>query len=249
MAMSPEMEAAYDGSGFFEWAALKIEFPDRTVRLLDTSGWIDLGGDEVYLGEDEVYGVWATADDISDGVDSEAPRFQFGLVVPDPEVAQSLIAADRQGSPVTVLTGLFDPSAGVVLPGYETEFVGTFDEAVRRVNPNGADLVECDSVSVFERLMENAEGVRLNGAWHKSRHPGELGLDHIVDIEKTLPWGTGGANSGFAGKGKSDGPWWTEGFSPLTRAVTRSQGAFGYFTNPLIMTGQNLKQTRRVRNG
>jgi len=247
--MTPEMEAAYDGYGFIEWAALKIEFPDRTVRLLERSGYLDLGGSEVFTGEDAVYGTWVTGDDIGDGVDGEAPRFQFTLAVPDATTAQALIAGDRQMSPVTVLTGLVDPMTGEPLPGWETEFVGFFDVARRHTAYGEGDLVECDSFSVFEHLMENAEGVRLNGAWHKERYPAELGLDHIVDIEKTLPWGTGGANSGFSGKGKNDGPWWTEGFSPLTRYATRSSGTFGQLFNPAIQAATHFRQMRQIKNG
>jgi hypothetical protein len=249
--MSPEMEAAYDGYGFVEWGALKIEFPDRTVRLLDRAGYLDLGSGEVFTGEDEVYGEWAAADDIPDGVDGEAPRFQFSLAVPDAATAQAMVlpGSAYQMSPVTVLTGLVDPMTGGALPGWETEFVGYFDVARRHTARGEGNLVECDSFSVFEHLMENAEGVRLNGAWHKERYPDELGLDHIVDVEKVLPWGTGGANSGFSGSGKKDGPWWTDGFTPGQKWATRALGGYGYLTNPFIMTGQNLKQTRRLING
>lgn len=243
MSMSPEMEAAYDGDGFVEWAALKIEFPDRTVRLLDRAGYLDLGGGEIYTGEDEVYGVWVSGDDISDGVDSEAPRFQFGLKISDPAVAQSLVwpATGRQMSPVTVMTGLVDPETGDPLPGWETEFVGYFDTSVRRLDTdNDIDVVECDSFSVFEYLMENSEGVRLNGPWHKALHPGELGLDLVIDVEKTLPWGTGGAGTEFSGKGAGPSDW-TQGLSPITRYVTRAQGGMGYVMNPAITWGRTLR--------
>lgn len=243
MSLSPEMEAAYDSDGFVEWATLKIEFPSRTVRLLDRAGYLDLGGGEIYTGEDDVYGVWATGDEISDGVDSEAPRFQFGLKIPDPAVAQALVMPGNpfQGSPVTVMTGLVDPLTGDPLPGWETEFVGYFDSAARALDIEGdLDLTECDSFSVFEKLMETNEGVKLNGAWHKALHPGELGLDLVVDVEKTLPWGTGGAGTEFSGKGSGPSDW-TQGFSPLTRAATRAMGGAGYVFNPAQTWGRTLR--------
>lgn len=243
MSLSPEMIAHYESEGFVEWGALKIEFPDRTVRLLDRSGYLDFGGGEVFTGEDPVYGVWATGDDISDGVDSEAPRFQFGLKIPNPAVAQAMVrpGSAYQMSPVTVMTGLVDPYSGLPVPGWETEFVGYFDTAVRHVDADqDIDLTECDSFSVFEYLMENSEGVRLNGSWHKSLHPGELGLDLVVDVEKSLPWGTGGAGTQFSGKGAGPSDW-TQGFSPLTRAVTRGQGGLGYVFNPMITYGRTIR--------
>lgn len=197
MSLTPEMEAAYDGSGFIEFAALKIAFPDKTVRLLDGSGVVKIGS-ETYTASDDDYGVWASGDDIADGIDGEAPRFQFVLKVPTPEKAMALLAADRQMSPVTVTTGLIDPGTGLVLPGAEIEFVGFFDTATRTITEDD-DEVSCDSFSAMEYWFRLQDGRRLSAAWLKSRYPTAKGLDHMKDVTAALPWGVGGAGTAFKG--------------------------------------------------
>lgn len=211
MALSSEMEVAYDGSGFIEFAALKVEFPDKTIRLLDGSNVVKLGG-ETYEKSDPDYGVWASGEDISDGIGGEAPRFRFTLKTPDVEKAMALINGARQMSPVTVITGLLDPVTGLALPGWETEFIGFYDTAKRAVNDDD-DMVACDSFSAMEYWMRILDGRRLSSAWLKSRYPDAKGLDHMKDVAVSLPWGVGGAGTAF--KGSPSGDWkWEKIFMP-----------------------------------
>lgn len=205
MALTPEMETAYEGSGFLEFAALRVEFPDKTLRLLDGSNFVKLGS-ETFSPSDPDYGVWASGDDVSDGIGGEAPRFRFTLKVPDPDKAMVLLGQDRQMSPVTVITGLLDQVTGLALPGWETEFLGFFDTA-RRVVSDNDDAVACDSFSAMEYWFRTMDGRRLSSAWLKSRYPTAKGLDHMKDVRASLPWGVGGAGTAFKGSTAGDFDW------------------------------------------
>jgi hypothetical protein len=207
VSLSPEMEAAYEGPGFIEFAALKVEFPDKTIRLVDGSGVVKLGL-ETYEKSDSDYGVWASGDDIADGIGGEAPRFRFTLKVPDPAIAQAMVlpGSGHQMSPVTVTTGLVDPMTGLALPGWETEFLGFFDTARRTVTEE-EDSVACDSFSAMEFWFRTMDGRRLSSAWLKSRYPTAKGLDHMKDVRASLPWGVGGAGTAFKGSVAGDWDW------------------------------------------
>ena len=46
-----------------------------------------------------------------------------------------------------------------------------------------------EAVSVWERLFDDGEGVRLTNAYHQSAWPGELGFEFVTAVQRQLPWG------------------------------------------------------------
>ncbi len=67
-------------------------------------------------------------------------------------------------------------------------FLGELDVPTVMIGKNKKTL-QYDVVSSFERFFDQDEGARLNGPWHNSIWPGELGLQYVVSIQQNLPWG------------------------------------------------------------
>ena len=188
LAHDLDLELAKVGVTVF--GAVEIVLPSHTLRLLDGAGRAVING-SLYTGRDATYGVLASVDTIGDGIDDSAPAARITLMPPSETATAILADPAAQGGQVTLLFGAIDAATGLVIADPYVVFVGELDVATVMVDQNERSL-QYDVVSVFERLFDQDEGVRLNGPWHASIWPGELGLQYVSAIQQQMPWGADG---------------------------------------------------------
>lgn len=170
------------------FGAIKIEFPGYTLRLLDGSAQLVIGG-EFYVGKDPTFGTLASISELSEELDDSAPEVTIGLFPPDVSATAELAHPDMQGSVVTVMVGAIDTLSGAVIGSPEILFVGEIDVPTIDVDGEGKRTLSYSVVSVFERLFETEEGQRASNGWHQSIYPGELGLEFMTGTDVNLYWG------------------------------------------------------------
>lgn len=170
------------------FGAIKIEFPDHVLRLLDGSAQLLING-ETYVGQDPVFGTLASISELSEELDDSAPEITIGLFPPDLSATAALAHPDMQGSIVTVMVGAVDQASGAVIGAPEILFRGEIDVPTIDVDGEGKRTLSFTVVSVFERLFETEEGQRASNGWHQSIWPGELGLDYMTGTDVNLYWG------------------------------------------------------------
>lgn len=170
------------------FGAIKIEFPDYTLRLLDGSAQLQIGG-EMYVGQDPTFGTLASISELNEELDDSAPEVTIGLFPPDLSATATLAHPDMQGSVVTIMAGALDAASGSVIGAPEILFVGEIDVPTIDVDGEGKRTLSDTVVSVFERLFETEEGQRASNGWHQSIYPGELGLEFMTGTDVNLYWG------------------------------------------------------------
>lgn len=185
--MDATMEAALGGHATV-FVALQIDLPDESLRLVDGAGELVWGG-ETFVGLDDTYGALGGLDALSDGVDGEAPRLLITLLPHRNTATADLAAPGAQGSKVQIWFGVINVVTGAVVGEPFLVFVGELDVPVVRSGAGGRTL-EYEVVSVWERFLEQQEGVRLNNAFHQFLWPGELGLEYATEVQRQLPWGS-----------------------------------------------------------
>lgn len=198
----PALQAALEGEAPWLFGAVEFAFPDYTLRLLDGSGELLIGG-ELFVGEDETFGVLDTISELTEAIGDEAPEIQIGLLPPDGEALATLASSAMQGSIVKVMLGAWDPASGNVIGEPEVIFLGEIDVPSFE-SEEGSRTVSYSIVSVFERMFEISEGERASDGWHQSIWPGERGFEYITGTAATLYWGAKrpvGQNIGVGGRG------------------------------------------------
>lgn len=185
--VDPTLQAALEGDVLYLYGAIKIEFPDHTLRLLDGAGELTIGG-EVYSGEDAILGTLDSIDELPEDIGDEAPQIRLTLNPADAEASATLTAATVQGSTITIMMGAYDPSTNLAVGVPETLFYGELDVPTLDTS-GGSREITYTAVSVFERLFEVREGERASDGWHQSIWPGELGLEYMTGTVKNLYWG------------------------------------------------------------
>ena len=94
-----------------------------------------------------------------------------------------------QGRPMLLWIGVINPMTGAVDGDPFLAFAGEVDHPILRVG-EGTRSVTLECVSIWERFFEDFEGIRLSNAFHQSVWPGELGLEFVTDVKRSLPWGS-----------------------------------------------------------
>lgn len=182
------MEAALGRAAPLIFVAVEIQTTVGVLRLLDGSSEVTFGG-RTFRGEDPDYGSLAQVDAIEDGAGDEAPAVQVIINAPTTMAASQLASADMQSRPVLIWVGVINPVNGEVDGEPFLTFAGEVDMPTLRVG-QGSRSVALDCVSIWERFFEDFEGVRLTNAFHQSVWPGELGLEFVTDVKRSLPWGS-----------------------------------------------------------
>jgi hypothetical protein len=157
------------------------------LRLLDGSGSVTFSA-KTFLGLDPTFGVLQNLDTITDGFGSTAPSLKISINPPTSDAAAILGGQDMQGMQVLVWLGALNTGTGAVVAPPLLIFSGEVDQGVLTVGA-GSRLLDLQCVSIWERLFDDAEGVRLTNAYHQSAWPGELGMQFITDVQRSLPWG------------------------------------------------------------
>lgn len=180
----PVLQAALRGEYIHIFGALQIDFPDYTLRLLDGSAELMIGG-HMFVGADPVFGTIDFLEVPEEAIDDEAPEISIGLLPPDAAAAATLASGLMQGSTVRLMMGAYDPETNTVIGVPEQLFLGEIDVPTHET-AKGRRSISFTVVSVFERLFEVREGERASDGWHQSIWPGELGLQHMTATIKNL---------------------------------------------------------------
>lgn len=203
MALAPALAAAFKGAAVVAFAALQIELPGYTIRLLDGSGSLTFGG-RAFAGTDDRYGAISSVESFTDGLDAEAPTLTVTLSLASNVATAEIADPAAQGSRVSAWIGAVDPVGGSVLGDPELVFVGEVDTATLTVGQNSRALA-LSCVSAFERMFSDDEGVRLNDAYHQSIWPGETGLTAASAVRDRPYWGAEAPTPAVATAGSGGG--------------------------------------------
>lgn len=203
--MDPALKSALSQPSVLLFGALKIELPGYTLRLVDGSANIPIGG-ETYVGQDATFGTIAEMSEMTEEIGDSAPEITVALFPPDVTATAALSHPNMQGSRATLMVGAVDPISGLPIGTPEILFLGEIDVPTITLDQSGARKVEYTIVSVFERLFEVEEGQRASNGWHQSIWPGELGLEHMTGTDVNLYWGAKSPQNASRQKG-----WWPGG--------------------------------------
>jgi len=185
-ALTPALDTALSGDRALIFGSVEINLPGYDLRLLDGSGVLQVDG-QAFFGEDTIYGVLESIDELTDGLGDESPALSINLLPASEASAGQLSSPTFQGSRVRVRVGAVDRLTGISIGDYLL-FDGEIDVPVLTVGQRRRALaLEC--VSSFERFFDNDEGARLSDSYHQSIWPGETGFANITGIEQTIYWG------------------------------------------------------------
>ena len=185
--LNPALAAALRGDRPLLFGAVEIALPGYTLRLLDGSGQLMIGGQK-FVGRDETYGVLDTIKGLGDSKGDQAPALTLGLIPASDSALGTLLDPAVKGSPVTVMMGVIDIATGLVVPSPYVLFAGELDVPTVTWDANDR-RVDYSVTSVAERLFATEEGRRLSDSFHQKVWPGELGLAFVTGVEDTVPWG------------------------------------------------------------
>jgi hypothetical protein len=187
--MDSALETALNADGPLIFWALELIGTGVTLRLLDGSGTLVLGGN-TYVGEHALYGTWTQPSELSDGITTGAPVCAFALHPPSDSAAVTLLDALAQTSAVKVYFGAIDRSTGLLI-GYDLRFDGEVDTAVLTAGKNSS-IITVEAVSIWDRLFDTDEGLTLtDGVW-RSIFSGEYAFQYVAAVQRQLPWGSDG---------------------------------------------------------
>lgn len=204
MSMSPAMQAALEVRNPLLVHLLKIELPERTVRLVDGSGYV-VWGAETFVGEDAEFGKIAGFGEFTESEGIEAPRQTVQLMTETNAAVAALTAPSAQGSPVTIWAAAIDRTTGQIIGEPDIRFPGELDDAVSNVGRNAA-LLELELATVWERLFDDNEGHRWNDTfWTYLYGSGARAFQHIPNVGDEVYWGYNGPASGSGGSSYGGG--------------------------------------------
>ncbi|MFC3079518.1 hypothetical protein ACFODL_15570 [Phenylobacterium terrae] len=216
MALDPTLLTAVQQQTVRGFVALRIELPAipdapaHTIRLIDGSGVVTFNA-ETFTGEDPVFGTWQTVSSITEEVSQSAPALTVTLL-PSQDGSTGLIMSPLyQGAPVRMWVGAINEIDGSVIGAPELLWAGVLDVGVINTD-HGVRTVELQMSSVFERMMQGREGIRLSDAWHQSIWPNERGLALMTSSTDRPVWGKDAParnTTGVSGGGAtwSGNPW------------------------------------------
>lgn len=186
--------------------AVEILLPNRAIRLIDGAGFVRFNtGDQVheFSGSDDVYGVLAAADNLSDGFGDNAPSFNFSLLPATDGATLSLSNPVNQLSPVRVWAVTRNPQTNEVIGAY-LRFNGFFDFAV--TDGSSQEItIDMQCITHSELFFRNNEGVTLSNSFHQSIWPGENGFRFVTGIQRSIIWGPGDRPQNIAFRGGNSG--------------------------------------------
>jgi len=194
-ALTPALDAAFSSDRMLIFGSVEINLPGYDLRLLDGSGILLVDG-QTFVGEDPIYGVLDSIDELTDGLGDEAPALSINLLPASGAAVGQLASPAFQGSRVRVRVGAVSKETGLTI-GTHLLFDGELDVPVLTVG-KGSRRLAFECVSSFERFFENDEGARLSDSFHQAIWPGETGFRNITGIEQTIYWGVAtpaGANA------------------------------------------------------
>lgn len=187
--MTPQMEAALRQPKVTLLGLLEITFPNYTLRLCDGSATVTWGA-KVFASRDALFGTIGEIEAIDEQTGDVMPGLDVTLFPPSLSAAVSLSNPSMQGSLAMGWLAAVDATTGAVIPDPDLLFAGEVDVPVLDTD-QGYRAITIQIASVFERLMEPDEGVRLADSFHQHVWPGELGLANMTGTAIDRLWGPG----------------------------------------------------------
>jgi len=184
---------------------LKIELPDRDVRLCD-GGFITFNS-ELYTSIDSVLGSIASIDSMDEGGDGAIPALDFSFSPPGPVAISALTAGALQRSDVYLWLAEYDVATNLVVGTPDLLFIGQLDQPSIRASATEYNIsISC--VSKAEWFFERDIGNGLSATFHKEIYPGETGHDNAAGLVVRQAWGTESppAAGGYRGGGNGGAP-------------------------------------------
>ena len=197
MAETPQMQARATAPSRLLFYAVEILLPAspllpaHALRLLNGSGWLQLGDGRQFSGQDGDYGSLRGLGGVEDALGDQAPTGNLSLAPLSDASLQQIGQPDTQGAPVQVLYGEIDRTTGALVSDPEVIFYGAVDTGHIGVDRNSR-TVTVDLVSAWERLFAINDGSGLNSGWHNVFFPAELGLSFVDTVQHAEPWGAKG---------------------------------------------------------
>ena len=205
--MDTDLKAALRSGAARYFTAVKIEYPDFTLRLVN-AGFVVIDGD-TYLARDDTYGTLGLVERIGDGSGQDAPRCRIQLKPPSAAAMSALTDPEAQLSPLTVFWGCVNVSTGEVIGVPEEPFIGLLDEPRFSMDRNSWG-VTLDCCSGLDRALDSTEGLRLAPAFQNTVWPSETSFDQVTGVDDPVYWGMrppagsiftgGGTSPGFVGR-------------------------------------------------
>ena len=163
-----------------------VTLSGATVRWLDAggSGFVVWSGN-TYSAENATYGALGAIGAIEDGADGQATVCDLTILC-DATAMALWIAPERQGSLVTVHVGAVTPATGLLIGEPELLFRGELDQP--RIAAGGGQALIFDCITEEARMLEPNEEQRLTDSFQKAVWPGDLGCEHIDDVERKIYW-------------------------------------------------------------
>jgi hypothetical protein len=187
MAYDATQRAQFDGPNILYFAGVEVQLSSGWLRLLVGSGVVTIDG-KTYVGDDPTYGVISALDPVTDGMGNNAPALRVTINPKTADAAAELAGQDMQGKSIFVWIAALDRTTGGGLDTPVLVFSGEVDQGVLTVG-QGTRSLALDCVSVWERLFDNDDAVRLTNAYHQAAWPGETGFEFVTAINRALPWG------------------------------------------------------------
>lgn len=185
--LAPALDAELRADAPTIFGAIAIDLPDAQINLLDGAGTLSFAG-RVFVGADDTYGTISEVEDLTDGLGDSAPAFSLTLLPASDAAAAALAAPTMQGAAVYAWIGAVNVLTGQPIPDPHLVFAGELDVPVLESSENSRRL-EYEVVSVFERLFEDDESVRLSPGQHRGIFPNEAGMDGVTGVAETVYWG------------------------------------------------------------
>jgi hypothetical protein len=188
MADDAAFRGQFDGPSLLLFVGVEIALTSGGwLRLFGGSGEITVGG-KTFLGDDPTFGVLSTLEAVQDGMGDQAPALRVTILPKTADAGAILGGQNMQGQSVGVWMASLDRSTGGSLDVPLLIFSGEVDQGVITVG-QGTRAISLDCVSVWERLFDNDDAVRLTNAYHQKCWPGETGFEFVTSISRQLPWG------------------------------------------------------------
>lgn len=173
-------------------ALMKIELPDREIRLCD--GGFVYWAEEKYESVDETFGAIASAETFEEKTGDEAPGGKLTFLPPSSTAATALTDPAFQGARMRFWLGELDPTAGTVIGTPELTADLAIDTATLKVSKGGRS-VDVEFESAAKRLFMVMRGNALNDRFHQACYPGEKGMANATGMPRSTAWGAATPNS------------------------------------------------------
>ncbi|EQB15767.1 hypothetical protein [Sphingobium lactosutens] len=177
---------AFTGSVLTLVALMKIELPDRTIRMCD--GGFVYWSEELYDSVDELFGTIGSAEAFEEKTGDEAPGGKMTFLPPSTAAGIAINNPAMQGSRMRFWLGEVDRSIGRVMGMPELSADLTIDTVTPKAS-KGRREIDVEFESTARRLFLVMRGQALSNRFHQKCFPGEMGMANATGMPRSTAWG------------------------------------------------------------